>query len=226
MKLTIAALVACIVLLSSPWSSADPKPSFSETFSKTALALKGNPTDMRYETAEERAIRVAWAAAVMYDAADEATCGGGSREPGWKDCRRTWHGRRSELALALLGVAYHESGLAAYVGLGRCEEGPKGSRCDNGKARTYLQVHRETCPEVWEYEPGSEREFVFAARCAVRVFNASARICSDFDDHWRVVRRASWSEVFAKYAGQTCGSSIGVALELSKITVEQLFRKQ
>ncbi len=200
---------------------ADTRPPFLESYKATALALKANPTDLKRETAEERTARVSEAAEVFYAAADKATCGGGS-QPG---CKRLWPGKRRDLALALLGIAYHESGLAHYVGSGHCEDGPKGARCDNGKARTYLQVHQDTCPTVWLFEEGSRAELEAAADCAVLIFKKAAQLCSDSDRKGQITRRASWSELFAKYGGRTCAWTGGVERELTKIRVEQLLAR-
>jgi len=188
----------------------------------TLLALSANPTDLKRETVDERNARLTMAAEVFVKVADEATCGG-AHPPG---CTRQWSGKRADLVFAFVGVAVHESGFANYVATGHCEDGPKDARCDNGKARTYLQVHQEVCSVAWVAAPGSREELEAATWCAVRIFKASARICSESDGHGIVVRKATWSDIFAKYAGQQCKAAVGASVEITKIAIEQLFQKQ
>lgn len=78
---------------------------------------------------------------------------------------------------ALRVHARFETHFARYVGEGRCEDGPVGSRCDEGRARTYFQVWEATCPKAWAEPQGSLAELEAAAVCAARVLRAGRARC-------------------------------------------------
>jgi len=178
--------------------------------------MQANPTDLQRETTDEREARITESIQVIEQVSAEATC---ADQP--KPCRRIWPGPRTKLALAMYAIAYHESKFAHYVGSGHCEDGPRSARCDNGQARTYWQMHPQTCPEAWAAEPGSHAELEAAARCTVRVFAASARICSAPGTKWWAEGMPSWSLIFAKYGGQECSWPGGAAREITMISIEQ-----
>jgi len=78
-----------------------------------------------------------------------------------------------QMAAALLTIGFEESRFAAYVGQGRCDEGPKGARCDRGKARGYWQLWRVSCPAAWEL-PHNTREALRAeTACAARIWRGA-----------------------------------------------------
>jgi hypothetical protein len=78
-----------------------------------------------------------------------------------------------QTAAALLTLGFEESRFAAYVGEGRCAEGPKGARCDRGKARGYWQLWRVACPLAWTLEHNSRRALRVEARCAARAWRGA-----------------------------------------------------
>lgn len=78
-------------------------------------------------------------------------------------------------ALAIHGL--FETHFARYVGEGRCHDGPKGSRCDEGRARTYFQVWETTCPKAWAEPQGSVAELEAAAVCAANILRAGRARC-------------------------------------------------
>jgi hypothetical protein len=82
-----------------------------------------------------------------------------------------------ETAAALLTIGFEESRFAAYVGEGRCSEGPKGARCDEGKARGYWQLWRVACPRAWQLEHNSRRALREQARCAARTWRGAKLRC-------------------------------------------------
>jgi hypothetical protein len=104
----------------------------------------------------------------------------------------------AQTAAALLAIGFHESRFAAYVGQGRCHEGPKGARCDEGRARGYWQLWRVACPPAWRLEPGSREALHAEARCAARAWRGAL---------WRCRRRHPAGPIagaFAGYRGADC----------------------
>lgn len=81
------------------------------------------------------------------------------------------------IAKALRVHGRFETHFARYVGEGRCHEGPVGSRCDEGRARTYFQVWETTCPAAWAEPQGSVAELEQAAVCAARILRAGRARC-------------------------------------------------
>jgi len=86
-------------------------------------------------------------------------------------------------AARLIAQGHHESRFARYVGEGRCEDGPKGARCDPDKhgvprARSYWQTWRVSCAGAWDAPAGSLAELRAAASCTDRLMRAGARRCS------------------------------------------------
>jgi len=77
-------------------------------------------------------------------------------------------------ASLLVALAYHESRLARFVIEGRCADGPRGQRCDGGKARGVFQLHQSACPEAWVLEDGSTESMRAEARCAIRLLRWNA----------------------------------------------------
>lgn len=83
--------------------------------------------------------------------------------------------RTPEDAAALTALAWHESRLARYVVEGRCSDGPRGARCDNGRARTPWQVHSWCRAAFSVAEPESLRA---GAECALRHLHWAAHRCA------------------------------------------------
>lgn len=69
----------------------------------------------------------------------------------------------------LLAQGEAESHFAAYVLEGRCYDGPKGARCDEGKATGPWQVH------AWCRAAPSD--FEGQARCVLRAYRAGKYAC-------------------------------------------------
>jgi hypothetical protein len=104
---------------------------------------------------------------------------------------------RGQWAAVLASLAWHETRLAKYVQIGRCDLGRPGERCDNGRARGLWQQWRVACPAAWATEPGSPEALREGARCASRLMYAAHRRC---------VSRASTAlqGAFSGYAGASC----------------------
>jgi hypothetical protein len=89
-------------------------------------------------------------------------------------------------AAMLITQAEFESKLARYVGEGRCQDGPKGARCDTDargieRARGYFQVHA-WCAEAWAQPVGSVEELTAAAACTLKLFGAGYARCKGKPD--------------------------------------------
>lgn len=78
-------------------------------------------------------------------------------------------------ASALASIAMHESALARYVLEGRCKDGPRGARCDEGHARGPWQVHR-WC-SAWSHPDGSYESRKREAVCADRLVRSAWKKC-------------------------------------------------
>lgn len=70
-------------------------------------------------------------------------------------------------AAALISDAVKESHLARYVIEGRCQDGPPGQRCDNGRARGPWQVHN------WCKKEGLRGE----AQCTLNILRMGLSQC-------------------------------------------------
>lgn len=99
----------------------------------------------------------------------------------------------------LMSIAWHESHLARYILENRCSEGPVGERCDNGRARNFLQIHRVACPDAWKLPWGSDESLRLEAQCAISLYH--------FGEH----RCRSASGAYGIYAGTSCAWSGSVS---------------
>jgi hypothetical protein len=105
-----------------------------------------------------------------------------------------------QLAAAVLVLGWAESRWARYVGEGRCEDGPKGARCDPDRrgvprARSYWQLHRRACRQLWATPKGSRAALQAAAVCAARRWQGGLKMCAG---------RCKWGPqagAFAAYRG-------------------------
>ena len=75
-----------------------------------------------------------------------------------------------------------ESHFARYVMNGRCQDGPKGSRCDpnhRGEAQSIgpWQQRRRACPAAWAAPMGSVEQLRAQAKCADRLLRGAMRYC-------------------------------------------------
>jgi hypothetical protein len=103
-----------------------------------------------------------------------------------------------ETAAALLTLGFEESRFAAYVGEGRCAEGPAGARCDEGKARGYFQVWAVACPAAWRLPAGSRASLRAEAKCAARAWRGARLRCRNRHP------AGSIAGAFAGYRGADC----------------------
>ena len=133
------------------------------------------------ETADERAVRLEPVAAAIWEASSGAPAGF----------------TRGQWAAVIVALGKHESNFAKYVQEGRCSEGRPGERCDNGKARTFAQLHYAACPAAWQLEPGTVAELDAAAKCASRLLAAALRRC-------RSRNADPLAGSFSGYAGASC----------------------
>lgn len=104
----------------------------------------------------------------------------------------------SEVQAALLTLGEAETHFAAYVGSGHCEAGPRGSRCDRGRARSYWQLHKPACPKLFDLEPTDPSTVPVAAQCAARYLRYGRSICGD------------WQGAFSVLAGRRCADPFGI----------------
>jgi hypothetical protein len=103
------------------------------------------------------------------------------------DCKPIFGDRRLITAL-LLGKGHFESDFAQYVHEGRCEDGPRGARCDSGRdgvARAHgpwQQWRMSTFPASdWDQMVGSDQESTdLAAWHAAKLLSGSKSMCKAF----------------------------------------------
>lgn len=83
-----------------------------------------------------------------------------------------------DMAAAAVSLTYHETRLARYVLEDRCQDGPKGARCDDGKARGAYQLWEVSCKRAYAFPAGSRESLHEETRCAVSRLALSYRRCS------------------------------------------------
>lgn len=106
-------------------------------------------------------------------------------------------------ARLLSAVAWHETRLSQWVGVGGCAKvGRDSSQCDGGRARSYWQLWQVSCPELWALEPGSREALEQAAHCASRHLWSGYRSClAKFHGNSRL----AWIGALSRYAtGHRC----------------------
>jgi hypothetical protein len=146
------------------------------------VAMPAFAAEPEPESPEERALRLQPVAAEIWDASV-------NRPSGYS---------RAQWAAVNQALAWHETRLAKYVHMARCDTGPRGKReCDSGKALGLFQVHRAACRPAWAVEPGSHDELRESAKCAARLLRYA---------HNRCVSRAptALQGAFSGYAGASC----------------------
>lgn len=105
---------------------------------------------------------------------------------------------------ALTAVAQHETHLARYILEGRCEDGPRGQRCDwddstkQPRARGAYQIWQSVCPEAWRHPAGSAESTRLEARCAVRRLTGAYYRCRGRHPG------GDWAGMFAGYRSIDC----------------------
>lgn len=100
--------------------------------------------------------------------------------------------------LYLMAQTYAETHLARYVLEERCQDGPKGARCDEGLARGPWQNHRASCRAAWDPKVTRLERYVGGARCALRLYVAGLRRCGTlegafYSNSGKIGCRAKWA---------------------------------
>lgn len=84
-------------------------------------------------------------------------------------------------AARVIALGEAESHFARYVMDGRCQDGPKGSRCDplHGRAQSLgpWQQRRRACPRAWAAPLGSIEQLREQAKCADRLLRGASARC-------------------------------------------------
>jgi len=106
-------------------------------------------------------------------------------------------------AAVLTAPAWHECGLASYVLDDRCEAGPEGARCDNGRARGPWQVHERPCPELHALPLRAPERFEIGARCALRGWRGARYRCRGKHPAGDI------AGAFSGYRGSPCADEVG-----------------
>jgi len=105
---------------------------------------------------------------------------------------------RTEQA-AMVALGWHESRWARYVVEGRCQDGPRGARCDNGRARSPWQVWAVACPSAHAVPADHPVVNERAASCAVRLLRGGRNRCRGLNP------AGDWAGAFSSYGrGASC----------------------
>jgi len=146
----------------------------------------------REEHEDDRAKRLA----ILAQAVDIATSNPRNRPRGTS---------KEMMSAALMTIAFKETALARNVNNGKCDEMPRGQRCDmdhNGKprARTYFQLWAVACPRVHAegLVPGSQEELNIAAECASKRLTSSFYRCAGKNKY------GAWPGAYAGYRSIDC----------------------
>ena len=116
---------------------------------KAILSLPHYDADV--ETPSACLARMETIASAITRTANEATCSDDTHTA-IEGCKAIW-GNRLELAMLLVTIALHESGLAEHIHADRCGK----NECDHGLAKGLWQMHASyVMPrEVWEKSGGT-----------------------------------------------------------------------
>lgn len=123
--------------------------------------------------------------------------------------------RLTDVAVAIAGASASRDEAAALLALGEaethfarytrhpttCAEGPRGMRCDHGRAYGYWSLWRSACPAAWELPIDDPRATAVTAQCAVQLLRMGRWTCK------------SWAGAFSLYAGRRCSDPIGLPRE-------------
>lgn len=184
-------------------------PTLTERIASLLLSQRRHETD-NDEPDSDREARLRGVAAAVSAASLRATCQGAWKLP---ECRPVWRGNRIELVSAVLAVGTLESHWARYVTHPKlCSTGPRSSRCDAGRARTYWQLWRSAAPEVWESDPGSDDELRLAAWDATKLLAGGYAFCRT------QTSGDAWSAAFTFYAGRGCREWAGSAKRVAEMS--------
>jgi len=96
---------------------------------------------------------------------------------------------------ALVSLGWHESRWARYVLEGRCQDGPSGARCDNGRAVSPWQVWAVACPSAHAVPADHPVVNERAAACAVRLLRGGRSRCRGLHP------AGDWAGAFVAYGG-------------------------
>ena len=111
------------------------------------------------------------------------------------DLYRVVAGLSRDERAGLLAIAYGESRFAKHV-LHDCVATPPGAgNCSGGHARSYFQLERSACPELFERPKGdgAPETLQIAADCALKRWRYARGVCPELEG------------AFAKYGGRDCG---------------------
>lgn len=108
-------------------------------------------------------------------------------------------GNNRDMIAALIALGWHESRWSRFVFEDECEKGKPGERCDDGRARSPWQMHRDACPYYWESGLLSD-----GAKCAFSLLRYGRSACG------------SYQGAFAVYAGQRCSWKGGIEREATR----------
>jgi hypothetical protein len=108
-------------------------------------------------------------------------------------------GDNRDMIAALIALGWHESRWSRYVYEDRCQDGKPGEQCDEGRAKSPWQMHKDACPGYWKSGLLSD-----GARCAHALLRYGRAVCGN------------WAGAFAVYAGQRCSWSGGIEREATR----------
>lgn len=120
--------------------------------------------------------------------------------------------RLQDIAVAIAGASASREEEAFLLALGEaethfakytrhptvCVSGPRGMRCDSGRAYGYWSLWRSACPGAWELPVDDPRATALTAQCAVALYRMGKYTCKN------------WAGAFAFYAGRRCSDAIGI----------------
>lgn len=82
-------------------------------------------------------------------------------------------------AATVLAQGYEDTKFAFLVLADRCDEMPKGQRCDNGRARGPFGLHRSACRSAYEFPAGSDESITWEVRCTIGLLYFHSRRCKE-----------------------------------------------
>jgi hypothetical protein len=137
-----------------------------------------------------------------------------------------WHGdatedpiaraeRLQDIAVAIAGASSSRDEAAFLLTLGEAETrfaaytrhpetcvlGPRGMRCDQGRAYGYWSLHRRACTALHGLPLDDPRTVYVGATCAIQLYRFGRFTCGRGDD----------AGIFNVYAGNSCSKGPGAA---------------
>lgn len=92
--------------------------------------------------------------------------------------------------------AYSETRLSRYVLEERCKDGPRGARCDDGRATGPWQAHR-WCAGAWDSRVTKLERFKAGAQCALIAARAGMQACGGVSGAFEYQRGPVCSKAWA-----------------------------